>query len=367
MGTSLKKNQLKFFKSQNSNIPLPVFFPDATRAVIKTLDTVDIENTKTLGILVNTYHLLKDLGKSVIKEHGGIRGFMNYHGGVISDSGGFQVMSLAKTLGGKITDNGVTFKPEGEPKITLTPEDSIEFQLALKTDMVVVLDDFTPPQATYEVAKETVERTLLWAKRCKEVSEKATKGKKEKPYILGVAQGGKYQDLRAYCTQELVKIGFDGIGYGGWPIDEAGDFDYESAKTIADNVPDDYFLYGLGIGKPHEIVNLTKMGYNIFDCVLPTRDARHKRLYVYNASSISGINLLVPDFYSYFVPDKQKYYHDTTPVSTACDCLLCKNYTRAYLAHLFRNDEMTAGRLATIHNLRFYSLLMEKLSLQNTD
>jgi queuine tRNA-ribosyltransferase len=360
----------KYFKSKNglpggkvNNIPLPVFFPDATRAVLKTLDSKDIEATKTNGILVNTYHLYKDLGKQVIKEHKGIQNFMNFHGGVISDSGGFQVMSLAKTLGGKITDKGVTFKAEGEQKITLTPEDSIEFQLVLQSDMVVVLDDFTTASATYEEAQETVERTLLWARRCKEVFERLTKGKKEKPYLLGVVQGGKYQDLREYCTKELVKIGFDGLGYGGWPIDELNQFDYTTAQTIADNTPENYFLYGLGVGKPHEIVRLSEMGYNIFDCVLPTRDARHKRLYVYNANNISDINVRLPDFYSYFVPDKQKYYHDTRPVSTACDCLLCTNYTRAYLAHLFRNNEMTAGRLATIHNLRFYSILMDKLRL----
>src|SRR5258708_246809 len=149
----------KFFKSRSGNIPLPVFFPDATRAVLKTLDSIDIENTKTPGILVNTYHLYKDLGKKVIKEHSGIDKFMNFHGGMISDSGGFQVMSLAKTLGGKITDHGVTFKPNGEPKLTLTPEDSIEFQLALGTDMVIVLDDFTTPTATHDEAKITVERT----------------------------------------------------------------------------------------------------------------------------------------------------------------------------------------------------------------
>jgi len=353
----------KYFKTlDGEKIPLPIFFPDATRAVIKTLDSMDIERSKTNGVLVNTYHLYKDLGKKVIKEQGGIKNFMNFHGGVISDSGGFQVMSLAKTLGGKVTDHAVTFKRAGEKKFTLTPEDSIEFQLVLKTDMVVVLDDFTPPNATYDQAKDSVERTLRWARRSKETFDKITKGKSAKPYILGVAQGGKYQDLRAYCTKELVKIGFDGIGYGGWPINDINQFDYESAKTIADNTPKNYFLYGLGIGKPQEIVELVKMGYNIFDCVLPTRDARHKRLYVYNADNISSININLPDFYSYFVPDKQKYYHDKSPVSTACDCLLCSHYSRSYLAHLFRNKEMTAGRLATIHNLRFYSILMEKLT-----
>ncbi len=356
----------KYFKSKFGNIPLPVFFPDATRAVIKTLDSVDIENTKTLGILVNTYHLFKDLGKKVIKDAGGVRAFMNFKGGVISDSGGFQVMSLAKSAGnkGKITDKGVMFQVPGHPKISLTPEDSIDFQIALGTDMVVVLDDFTLPTATYEEAKDTVERTIKWAKRSKEEFERLTKDKKEKPYILGVAQGGKYQDLRKYCTEELVKIGFDGIGYGGWPINDLNEFDYESAKTIADNVPDSYFLYGLGIGKPHEVVELTKMGYNIFDCVLPTRDARHRRLYVYNANSIDEIDINSEKFYSYYVPDKERYYHDQSPISLACDCLLCTNYTRSYIGHLTRSEEPTAQRLATIHNLRFYSILMEKLVSQ---
>lgn len=348
----------KFFKSKYGNIPLPVFFPDATRTVLKSLDSKDIENTKTRGILVNTYHLYKDLGKKVIKEHGGIREFMNFKGGAISDSGGFQI----HTLGSKVTD-------------LLTPEDSINFQIALETDMVVVLDDFTPPDADYDEAKKTVENTIEWAGRSKTEFRRLMKDKKSSPYILGVVQGGKYQDLRAYCTQELVKIGFDGLGYGGWPLRQAQgkpeltEFDYETAETIADNTPENYFLYGLGVGKPHEIVALTKMGYNIFDCVLPTRDARHKRLYVYNANSIDEIDVNKENlpagkagFYSYFTPDKERYYHDTGPISKACDCLLCTNYSKAYLAHLFRTGDFTAGRLATIHNLRFYSILMEKLS-----
>lgn len=355
----------KVFKSKYGNIPLPVFFPDATRAILKSLDSKDIENTKTRGILVNTYHLYKDLGKKVIKEHGGIREFMNFKGGAISDSGGFQIMTLAKSPGmkGKITDKGVKFKAPGEKEVFLSPEDSIDFQITLDTDMVVVLDDFTPPDASHDYAKETVERTILWAQRSKSEFEKLTKNRNQKPYILGVVQGGKYQDLREYCTKELVKIGFDGLGYGGWPINDLNEFDYETAKTIADNSPENYFLYGLGIGKPHEIVELTKLGYNIFDCVLPTRDARHKRLYVYNADSTKDIDVTKEKFYSYFTPDKERYYHDTSPISKACDCLLCTNYSKAYLAHLFRTGDFTAGRLATIHNLRFYSILMEKLAI----
>jgi queuine tRNA-ribosyltransferase len=357
----------KFFKSGNNNIPLPVFFPDATRAVVRCLDTSDIEETKTSGILVNTFHLWRELGKNVLEKFEGIGNFMDWHGGIISDSGGFQVMSVIKSgvMKGKITDEGVIFNPSKNKKVILTPEKSIEFQMKLKTDMVVVLDDFTDPKVGYDEAKESVIRTIAWAKRSKDeflkICNKNNLTEKERPYILGVIQGGKFQDLRKFCTEELVKIGFDGFGYGGWPITNEGDFDIESAKTIADNSPENYFLYGLGVGKPDEIVACAKLGFNIFDCVLPTRDARHGRLYVYNAKSIEEIDLDKPNFYSYYTPGKEKYFSDESPVSTACDCLLCKKYSKAYLAHLFRIKDFTAGRLATIHNLRFYSILMEKI------
>lgn len=354
----------KYFRTSTGKLDLPIFFPDATRAVVRTIDSEDIKSTKTLGILVNTYHLYKDLGKIVLKKHDGIRGFMSWKGGLISDSGGFQVMSLAKASSkrGSVTDKGVTFQERGK-KILLTPEKSIEFQMLLKPDMVVVFDDFTKPNATYDEAKETVERTILWAKRSKKEFQRICKNLDEdkRPYILGVVQGGSYHDLRKECAKELAKIGFDGFGYGGWPMTEENVFDYETARLIADNTPKGYFLYGLGIGKPDEIVGCVDLGYHIFDCVLPTRDARHKRLYVYEAVSIEEIDIRKPKFYSYYVPDKEKHYHDNNPVSTACDCLLCHKYTRSYLAHLFRIGETTAMRLATIHNLRFYSILMEKL------
>lgn len=350
----------QYFKTITNKIPLPVFFPDATQAVVKTLDSEDIKNTKTPGILVNTYHLYRSLGRQVIKKHGGIHDFMGWPGAIISDSGGFQVMSLAKasTKRGAVTDEGVTFHPQGSKKIVFTPEKSIQFQMILKPDMAVVLDDFTESNASYQKAKETVNRTVLWAKRCKEEFLKYS----PRPYLLAVVQGGKYLDLRKECAQNLAKIGFDGLGFGGWPITKEGKFNYDVAKCIADSTPKSYFLFGLGIGKPEEIVGCVNLGYHIFDCVLPTRDARHKRLYVYNAKSIESINIRKPKFYSYFTPDKEKYYQDSQPVSQACDCLLCTHYTRAYLAHLFRAKETTAKRLATIHNLRFYSILMEKLA-----
>ncbi|HOZ81084.1 MAG TPA: tRNA guanosine(34) transglycosylase Tgt [Candidatus Woesebacteria bacterium] len=358
-----------FFKTiTGQQIPLPVFFPDATRAVLKTLDSTDIASTKTPGVLVNTFHLYNTPGGSVIKEHQGVRNFMNWNGGCISDSGGFQVMSVAKQFSGNdsVTDKGVTFKlPGTTKKIIFTPQISIDFQFILKTDMVVVLDDFTDLQANEQRQRETVERTIKWAKECKKIFVKNCEQRKlppeKRPYLLGVVQGGHNLELRRECTERLVEIGFDGLGYGGWPMTDDGDFNFDIPKVIGENCPDDYLLYGLGVGKPQEIVQMVKMGWNVFDCVLPTRDARHKRLYVYNADTIDHIDVNQDKFYSYFVPDKEKYYHDQLPVSGACDCLLCQHYTRAYLRHLFSIGEMTSGRLATIHNLRFYSILMEKL------
>src|SRR4030042_2173180 len=191
--------------------------------------------------------------------------------------------------------------------------------MILKPDMVVVLDDFTDPKATYEAAKVTVDRTILWAKRSKDefikICKKNGLSEKDRPYILAVVQGGEYLDLREKCTRELVEIGFDGLGYGGWPLDDEGKFNYDVAKVIRNNSPEDYFLYGLGVGKPEEIVGCVDLGYTIFDCVLPTRDARHKRLYVYTAESLDEIDIRSSDFYSFYTPDKEKYYSDSRPVS----------------------------------------------------
>jgi queuine tRNA-ribosyltransferase len=356
----------KFFRSKSGNIPLPIFFPDATRGFIRSIDTTDLENTKTLGVLVNTYHLYKELGLPFLKKIGGIRNYMNFKGGIISDSGGFQVGSLVKKNPklGKVTDSGVTFKMPGSKKVTLTPEDSIKFQMDLGVDMVVALDDFDAPNPTEREAKESVERTIYWAKRCKDEFEKICKSRKlaknKRPYFLGVIQGGRSRDLRKYCIEELLKIGFDGLGYGG-EEKVRGIVNYDLAEYIKSLVPDNYLLYALGVGKPEDVVNLSKIGYDIFDCVLPTRDARHGRMYVYNANSIGEIDITKKDFYSFYAPKRANNLNIFEPVSKACDCLTCTRYTKSYLTHLFKIGDFTAGRLATIHNLRFYSILMEKI------
>jgi len=342
----------KLFKYYGGQLTPPLFFPDATRAVVRGLDCQDIQATGTQGILVNTLHLYLELGEEVIKKFRGIGPFMGWNGALISDSGGFQVMSLAKKGLGRVTDEGVAFHLNKNKRVLLTPEKSIEFQWGLKTDLLVVLDDFTPPNADRKQVEETVKRTINWAKRSKAKFEELVERDGRRPYLIGVVQGGFFPDLRKDCALALAEIGFDGYGYGGWPMRNDGSFDYDSAQIIAENVPKNSWLYGLGIGKPDEIVNLAKIGYRIFDCVLPTRDARHGRLYV-SADNVKG--------FTYYTPDQEKHYFDSRTIDSNCDCQLCCNYSRAYLRHLFKIKDLTAVRLATIHNLRFYARLMAKL------
>lgn len=362
----MRKGEKKYFKTRTGKqIALPVFFPDATRGVVKALSMEDVVKTGTPGVLVNTYHLY--LEAKDVMETIGVRKFMNWEGGLISDSGGFQLMSLVKRNGnGKVTDEGIVFKLSQRRKMLFTPEDSIAFQFEIGADMMVVLDDFTPPGADRKMAEETVRRTVDWAKRCKaeyssQCEKRGIKGD-ERPYLLGVIQGGDFLDLREQCARELVKIGFDGLGFGGWPVDEKGKLNLEVTEKIAEETPEDYFLYGLGVGKPEDIVACVRRGYEIFDCVLPTRDARHGRLYVLKGKSWEDIAVDEEgEFYEYLVPRKGKFRLSEEKVDESCDCELCANYSRGYLHHLFRIGDVSVLRLASIHNLRFYSRLMEKL------
>lgn len=338
-------------------LSLPLFFPDATRGKIRTLNFTDVLRVGLPGILVNTFHLLREVGTVATQGAGGIARYLGWNGAIISDSGGFQVMSIAKRGSGHIDDEGVTFVIDGVEHL-LTPVESIKYQLTMQTDLCVVLDDFTPPDATYEEAEETVRRTTLWAKRCRATFDQLKSN--NAPYLIGVIQGGSYPDLRQRSIAELSQIGFDGYGYGGWPM-KGGVFDIETARLISDNVPRDSLLYGLGIGKPDDIVACVKLGWQIFDCVLPTRDARHGRLYVYTAPSLDTIDVTQPNFYSYYNPRHSSHLTEEFPVSSACDCELCTTHSRAQLATMWRARDNRVLRLATIHNLRFYAILMEKL------
>lgn len=357
--------QDKFRLLDGKTLAYPLFFPDATRGEVRQLSFDDVKKVGLPGILVNTFHLLRLVGTEKTVEAGGIHKYLGWDGAMISDSGGFQVMSIAKKYGGNstVTDEGVTFTLDGIDH-HFTPEDSIRYQMAMGTDLMVVLDDFTPPDATHEEAEITVNRTTLWAKRCKEEYERLNhytiKPIGERPYLIGVVQGGEYEDLRLKSIKELTEIGFDGYGYGGFPMKD-GKFDEAMAKFMADNLPKDTVLYGLGIGKPDDIVKCVNLGWQIFDCVLPTRDARHGRLYVYTDESIERINVQKEGFYEYYTPRQALHLEETGPVSTVCDCELCTTLSRKEFATMWRARDEKVLRLATIHNLRFYAILMEKL------
>jgi len=354
---------------KNKKYKLPIYLPDATRAVTKCLDSQDLRNAQVNGVVVNTYHLATSPGTEVLNSFGGIKDFMNYDGLVVSDSGGWQVFSLIhrSKKGGKITDEGVEFVIGGRQTKIFTPEQSIKTQFEIGSDIIICLDDFTPPDATAEYARSTVERTTLWAKECKRVFKKevSARGMTEetRPHLFAVIQGGFYKEERKRSAKALTKIGFDGYGYGGYVIKDDGNLDLKLSKYVVDLLPDDKPKFALGFGRPNDIAALYNMGWNIFDCTLPTRDARHRRLYVFNKNPKEIDFLKESNFFNYIYINKAQHSHDPTPISKFCDCQVCKSHSKAYLGHLFRIGDMSAYRLASIHNLRFYTKLVEQLSL----
>ncbi|NCN45212.1 MAG: hypothetical protein COU63_04500 [Candidatus Pacebacteria bacterium CG10_big_fil_rev_8_21_14_0_10_36_11] len=348
---------------------LPIYLPDATLGVVRGLSSSQVSQTGIQGVVINTYHLMTTPGTEVLDAVGGIKKFMNWQGLTASDSGGFQLFSLIHKNPklGKIIDDGVVlYSGEKQQKKTLfTPENSIQVQFSIQSDIKICLDDFSPIDASPKRLKESVERTISWAKRCKIEFEKQCKihgfTKENRPLLLAVIQGQRDYDLRRYCGEELAKIGFDGYGLGGWPFDEAGNFDYEMCRVNAEASPSEALRFALGIGSPENIVQLRAMGYDIFDCVLPTRDARHQRLYTF-AKDPKTIDFSKDEkWYEYLYIGRGLLATDHSPVSSWCDCETCSNYSRAYLHHLFQVKDNLAFSLATTHNLHFYAKLMELL------
>ncbi len=361
---------LNYITIQGQKLELPLYLPDATRAVIKSIDSEDIKQAGIRALMVNAYHLMQEPGATVLKALGGVKKFMHWDGLVASDSGGFQILSLLyshKSLG-KIHDDGIILRRKNK-KYYFTPEKSIEIQFTLGTDIMICLDDCPKAKAKREDIAISVERTLAWAKRCKAQWEQEIKNRKiaasEAPLLLAVVQGGKHKDLREKCAQGLVEIGFPGYAFGGWPIDAEGNFDYETLRYTASLMPPERLKFALGIGNPEAIAAGFAMGYEIFDCVLPTRDGRHKRLYIFNQDPQKIDFSQDKNFYDYLYIAREKYVRDQEPISKFCDCPVCRHYSRAYLHHLFKIKDMLAGRLATIHNLRMYSTLMENLKCKN--
>jgi queuine tRNA-ribosyltransferase len=242
----------------------------------------------------------------------------------------------------------------------LTPEKTIQLQLSYGTDVAICLDDCTHIDAPDEVQQVAVERTIAWAKRCKKEFQRLLEQKKvaeaERPLLFGVIQGGGSQELRLHCAEALLEIGFDGFGYGGWPLDAEGNLLIEMLAYVREIIPPEFPLHALGVGHPPSIVACTRLGYPLFDSAMPTRDARHGRLYVFTTDAgFQG------DWFGYVYARDDKHIKADRPISPFCDCLCCRRYSLGYLHHLFKIEDSLFLRLATIHNLRFMSQLVERL------
>ena len=325
-------------------VDTPMFMPVGTRGTIKGVSTDEVVACGSGVILANTYHLWLRPGEDIVNYCGGLHKFMNYNGPILTDSGGFQVFSLAKPK--NITEEGVSFKSHinGE-KLFLTPEKSIQIQNKLDSDIAMSFDECIPYPATYEYCKKSVERTLRWAKRGKDVFDN------ERQSLFGIVQGGEYEDLRKYSAEETVKMNFDGYAIGGTSVGEDKETMYKMIDYAIKYLPEDKPRYLMGVGDPFDLFEGVERGVDMFDCVHPTRLARHGHAF----TKYGKINL-----------KNAKYKEDFTPVDTSCDCECCKNYTKAYIRHLLVAEETLGQRLLSIHNLRFLIRIMEgiRLSIQ---
>ena len=333
------KARLGIIHTNYGDYETPMFMPVGTQATVKTMSPEELKENKAGIILANTYHLWLRPGEDVVNHAGGLHKFMNFNGPILTDSGGFQVFSLAKVK--DISEEGVKFKNQynGSP-LMLTPEKSIEIQNKLDSDIAMSFDECIGFPHTKEYVIYSVERTLRWAKRGKEVHSNANQA------LFGIVQGGEFEDIRRHCVEELVKIGFDGYSIGGTAVGEPKDVQYKQVEYSCKYLPEDKVRYLMGVGDPIDIIENVIRGVDIFYCVSPTRLARHGHAY----TKYGKINL-----------KNAKYKEDFTPIDETCDCYACKNYTKAYIKHLINAQETFGARLLSIHNTRFLIKLAEDL------
>ena len=317
---------------------VPMFMPVGTLATVKTLSPEELKEMGAGTILGNTYHLSIRPGADVVAKAGGLHKFMNWDGPILTDSGGFQVFSLAENR--KISEDGVEFKNHlNGDRLFFSPEVSIDIQEKLGSDIAMSFDECIPWPADYDYVKKSTERTLRWAKRGLEAH------KREDQALFGIVQGGDYEDLRKMCAEELVKMDFPGYSIGGTSIGEPKEKFFEMVEYAIKYLPEDKPRYVMGIGSIDYILGSIMRGVDMFDCVLPTRLARHGAL----ITSHGRVNI-----------KNEKYKEDFSKLDDNCDCYCCKFYTKAYLRHLFICDETFGKRLMSIHNVRFLIHLVEQ-------
>ena len=313
-------------------IETPVFMAVGTQGTVKTLVKEDLHQIGSQIILGNTYHLWNQPGHKIVEEAGGLHKFMNWDRPILTDSGGFQVFSLAKLR--DIHEEGVYFKHhKSGKKLFLSPEIALEIQNSLGSDIMMSFDECPPYPCSYDYMKQSVDRTLRWAQRSLDANKN-----KDSQGLFGIVQGGEYDDLRRYCATELVKMPFDGYSIGGTSVGEPKEIQNNVLDVVVPILPEDKPRYLMGVGSPGAILDAIERGIDMFDCVLPTRIARH------GTAMTSHGRVIIKN---------KEYERDFTPLDDNCDCYCCKNYTKAYLRHLFKANEMLGHRLMSIHNISF--------------
>lgn len=320
-------------------VETPAFMPVGTYGSVKGMMPEEVADTGAQIILGNTFHLAIRPGTDIIEQHGDLHDFINWSGPILTDSGGFQVFSLGKMR--KIVEEGVHFRnPVNGSRLFMGPEESMEIQRKLGSDIVMIFDECTPYPASHEVAAESMRLSLRWAERSKNAHEGNPSA------LFGIVQGGMYEDLREESIQALMEIGFDGYAIGGLSVGEPKEEMMATLDFTEPHMPTDKPRYMMGVGKPEDIVEAVRRGIDMFDCVIPTRNARNGFLFTHKG-----------------VVKIRNAVHKTSlePLDAKCDCYTCRNYTRAYLHHLDKCGEIQGARLNTIHNLHYYQLLMKGL------
>ena len=322
----------------HGDVETPMFMPVGTQATVKFVSPEELKDLGSGVVLANTYHLWLRPGEDIVDQAGGVQKFMNYKGPMLTDSGGFQVFSLADQR--KITEEGVTFKNSlNGDTLFLSPEKSIQIQNKIGADIIMSFDECIPYPATREYVEKSTERTLRWALRGKQAHSRP-----EEQALYGIVQGGDYEDLRKYCAEKLIEMDFPGYAIGGTSVGEDKETMYRMVKWASDALPFDKPRYLMGVGAVNDLLEAVSRNVDMCDCVLPTRIARHGTL----MTSEGRISIR-----------KAIYKNDFTPLDPECDCYTCRNYTKAYLNHLQRTNEGFGTRLMSIHNLRFLVKLME--------
>ncbi len=331
-------------KVNGKSVKTPVFMPVATQGAVRGVTIDKLEENRVKILLANTYHIGIYPGISLVEKHNGIANFMGWNHVTLTDSGGFQVFSLPNK---QVTDEGVRFRYEinGE-QVYLTPEKSISLQNGIGADIVMCFDQCVEYPAPKNSVKEAVSRTVKWAEICKNVHRKTSQ------YLFGIVQGGIYKDLREHCAKKIVAMNFDGIAIGGVSVGEGLELLKQVVEFTEPFIPEEKPRYLMGVGLPEDIVESVDRGMDMFDCVIPTRFGRSGTLF-----TVKGKIRIT----------NKKYRRDMYPIDTSCDCYTCKNYTRAYLHHLFRVKEVLGASLCSIHNIRFYTNLMEKIRISITE